>query len=314
MPAWHSRAVENVTEPRDGSQGGRVLVTGATGRIGGAVVERLTGSGIAVRALTRQHPDAVTLPAGVDIVRGDLTDPGSLDDALRDVDVVFLVWTAAPGAAPAAIERIAASSRRIVLLSSPHRTPHPFFQQPNPGAALHAELERLVAESRAEITVVRPGMFSSNSIFWWAPSIRGDGLVRWPYALAQTAPVADGDVAAVVAATLLDDGHAGGDYVLTGPQSLTQADQVAIIGEVVGRRAVMQELSPEAFRRATAGTWPPFVVEMLLDAWSVAVDRPAYVSTDVADVLGRPAQPFRAWVGDHIDAFTDGHAVGRAGI
>jgi uncharacterized protein YbjT (DUF2867 family) len=79
-------------------------------------------------------------------------------------------------------------------------------------------------------------MFASNTLFWWAPAIRADGVVRWPYGAAETAPVDDRDVAAVAARTLYEDGHAGGDYVLTGPESLSQAEQVSIIGDVVGRR------------------------------------------------------------------------------
>ena len=85
-------------------------------------------------------------------------------------------------------------------------------------------------------TILRPGVFASNSLFWWATAIRDDGVVRWPYGAAETAPVDDRDVAAVAARTLYQDGHAGGDYVLTGPESLSQAEQVSIIGDVLGRQ------------------------------------------------------------------------------
>ena len=74
-------------------------------------------------------------------------------------------------------------------------------------------------------------MLASNALFWWATAIRADGVVRWPYGAAETAPVDDRDVAAVAARTLSQDGHAGGDYVLTGPESLSQAEQVSIIGD-----------------------------------------------------------------------------------
>jgi uncharacterized protein YbjT (DUF2867 family) len=143
--------------------------------------------------------------------------PESLDAVLRDVDAVFLVWTVPPASAPAVVERLAAHPRRVVFLSSPHQTPHPFFQQPNPMAALHADIERLIAAAGLESTIIRPGMFASNTLFWWAPAIRADGVVRWPYGAAETAPVDDRDVAAVAARTLYEEGHAGGGYVLTGP-------------------------------------------------------------------------------------------------
>jgi uncharacterized protein YbjT (DUF2867 family) len=101
----------------------RVLVTGATGRVGRAVVGLLTAAGVPVRALTRR-PEAAELPANVEIVTGDLTVPESLDAALRDVGAVFLVWTVPPASAPAVVERLAACARRVVFLSSPHQTPH----------------------------------------------------------------------------------------------------------------------------------------------------------------------------------------------
>jgi uncharacterized protein YbjT (DUF2867 family) len=286
----------------------RVLVTGATGRVGRAVVGSLTAAGVPVRALTRR-PEAAALPANVEVVAGDLTVPESLDAALRDVDAVFLVWTVPPASAPAVVERLAARTRRVVFLSSPHQTPHPFFQQPNPMAVLHADIERLIAAAGLESTIIRPGMFASNTLFWWAPAIRADGVVRWPYGAAETAPVDDRDVAAVAARTLYEDGHAGGDYVLTGPESLSQAEQVSIIGDVVGRRIRFEELSPEEFRGETAGTWPRPVVDMLLDAWAATMGRPAYVTTTVPDILGS-ARPFRQWAADHATAFTDGGGLG----
>ena len=138
---------------------------------------------------------------------------------------------------------------------------------------------------------------------------RLDGVVRWPYGAAETAPVDDRDVAAVAARTLYEDGHAGGDYVLTGPESLSQAEQVSIIGDVVGRRIRFEELSPEQFRSETAGTWPRPVVDMLLDAWAATMGRPAYVTTTVPDILGS-ARPFRQWAADYAPAFTDGGGLG----
>jgi len=285
-----------------------VLVTGATGRVGRMVVDLLADAGLPVRALTRR-PEEAALPAGVEVVTGDLTVPESLDAALRGVDAVFLVWTVPPATAPAVVERLATYARRVVFLSAPHRTPHPFFQQPNPMAGLYAEIERLIAGSGLESTIIRPGMFASNALLWWAPAIRGDGVVRWPYGAAETAPVDDRDVAAVAARTLYEDGHAGGDYVLTGPESLSQTEQVRIIGDVLGRPIQFVELSPDEFRRATEGSWPRPAVDMLLAAWGATMGRPALVTSTVSDVLGSPARSFRQWATDHADAFRAGPSL-----
>ncbi|MFE6286577.1 NAD(P)H-binding protein [Streptomyces sp. NPDC057877] len=283
-----------------------VLVTGATGRIGRAVIGQLLDAGVPVRALVRRPEAAVTLPAGVEVRTGDLTVPESLDPALKGAGAVFLVWTAPPRTAKAVVERLAAHVRRVVLLSSPHQTPHPFFQQPNPLAALHADIERHIAATGLESTIIRPGMFASNALAWWAPAIRAGDAVRWPCLTAESAPVDDRDVAAVAARTLLHDGHAGGDYVLTGPAALTQAAQVDVIGDVLGRRITLEEMTPEEFRSLWEGTAPRSVADMLLAAWSAAAGRRAYVTTAVADVLGTAPRTFRQWAVDHATAFTEG--------
>jgi uncharacterized protein YbjT (DUF2867 family) len=221
----------------------------------------------------------------------------------QGVGAVFLVWTAPPTTALAVVERLATYARRVVFLSSPHQTPHPFFQQPNPMAVLHADIERLIAATGLQSTIIRPGMLASSALFWWAAAIRAGGAVRWPYGAAETAPVDDRDVAAVAARTLYVDGHAGGDYVLTGPESLSQAEQVSIIGDVVGRWIELEELSPDDFRRETAGSWPRLVVDMLLDAWGATMGRPAFITSTVFDILGSAPRSFRQWVADNATAF-----------
>jgi len=283
-----------------------ILVTGATGRVGRLVVDELLRAGAAVRALTRQ-PERAALPDGVDVVAGDFTTPASLEPALDSVAAVFLVWTAPLATASAVISRLATHSsarpRRVVYLSAPFRTPHPFFQQPNPMRELHAEVERLLATSGLGVTVIRPGMFASNALHWWAPQIRQGDVVRWPYAAAETAPVDERDIAAVAARALLESHFAGSDYVLTGPESLSQAAQVHTIGDVIGRKLHFDELSPDEFRREAASTSPPAVADMLLAAWRAALGHRAFVTSAVQEILSAPARSFRIWVDDHVASF-----------
>jgi len=288
-----------------------VLVTGATGRVGRLVVDELLGAGVPVRALTRRPAEA-GLPAEVDVIEGDLTVPESLDAGLQGVGAVFLVWTAPFNTAPAVVGRLATRTRRVVFLSAPFRTPHPFFQQPNPMARLYADIEQLITDSSLESTFIRPGMFASNALFWWAPAIRDGDVIRWPYGAAETAPIDERDVGAVAARALYEDGHAGGDYVLTGSESLSQAEQVSIIGDVIGRPTRFEELTPDEFRRETAETWPPAAVDMLLAAWGATMGRPAYMTSTVFDVVGSPPRTFRQWVADHAAAFLPGRALDEA--
>jgi uncharacterized protein YbjT (DUF2867 family) len=278
----------------------RILVTGATGRVGRQVVSQLLATDARVRALTR-NPDAADLPPGVEVVCGDLTVPETLGRCLDGVDVVFLVWTAPAGAAPAAVDRMAKHARRIVFLSAPHRTPHPFFQQPNPLRTQLAEIERLIEASGLRWTFLRPGMFAANSLSWWAPQIRAGNVVRWPYAAAPTAPIHERDIATVAVRALLEAGHDGAEYVLTGPQSLSQLEQVTTIGDVIGRSLRFEEIAPEEWRREMLA--PVAVVNMLLDAWTAAIGQPALVTSTVAEITGSPARTFGDWVTDHAEEF-----------
>jgi len=280
----------------------RILVTGATGNIGREVVTQLQATACRIRAVSRS-PQSATLPRDVEVVRGDLSAPETLDECLQGVDAVFLVWVAPLAAAPAAVERIASRAGRIVLLTSPHRTAHPFFQQPNALRAVHAGVEQLVETSGVRWTFLRPGAFALNCVNWWAPQIIKGDVVRWFHANAATAPIHERDIAAVAVRALCEDGHDGKQYVLTGPASLTQREQVRTIGDVIGRRLSFDELSPESARREMATMMPGSIADMLLSAYGAAVDRPAFVTDTVADVTGTPARSFQRWAVDHAADF-----------
>jgi uncharacterized protein YbjT (DUF2867 family) len=241
----------------------------------------------------------------VEVVRGDLTLPETLDGCLDGVDAVFLVWTAPAAAVAPALERIAKDARRIVFLSAPLKTAHPFFQQPNPARALGAQVERMIEDSGVPWTFLRPGIFAANALRWWAPQIRaGRNVVRWPYSSTATAPIDERDIAAVAVRGLFDEGHAGGEYVLTGPESLSQSEQIAIIGDAIGRPLRLEEIPPADARSDLLAPIPSAaVVNMLLGAWAAAIGQPALVTSTVAEITGRPAQTFRDWATHHAARF-----------
>lgn len=285
----------------------RILIVGATSSVGRQVVAQLPAAGVEVRALVR-NPHSAGLPPRVEVVCGDLTLPRTLDEAgcMDGIDTVFLVWTAPPATAAPALERILKDARRIVFLSAPYKTAHPFFQgaQPNPVTALHREIERLIENSGRKWTFLRPGMFAANALRWWAPQIRaGDNSIRWPYAAAPTAPIHESDIAAVAVRCLCEEGHGGAEYVLTGPHSLTQCEQLSIIGEVIGRPLCMEEISPDDARRERLAGMPACIVNMLLDAWGAAIGQPALVTSTVAEISGTPARTFHDWAIDHAAEF-----------
>ncbi|HLK46764.1 MAG TPA: NAD(P)H-binding protein [Bryobacteraceae bacterium] len=280
----------------------RILVIGATGTVGREVVSQLAEAGASIRALVR-NPDAARLPPMVELTRGDLTVPETLDAALDGIDAVFLVWVAPAATIGPVLERIARRARRIVFLSAPLKTAHPLFRQPNALRELHAEVERQIEASGVHWTFLRPGMFAANALRWWAPQIRVGALVRWPYLSAPTAPVDERDIAAVGVRALREDGHAGAEYVLTGPQSLTQFEQISTIGQAIGRPLRIEEMSPEQARCESLAGMPPFIAHMLLDAWAAALGQPALVTSTVAEITGKPARHFDEWTAHHAPKF-----------
>jgi len=280
----------------------RVLVIGATGNVGRQVVSQLVSIGAQVRALTR-NPETAGLPSQVEMMRGDLTVPETLDACLNGIDTVFLVWVAPSTTAVAVLERIAKYAVRIVFLSAPLKTAHPFFQQPNPMRELTEQIERLIETSGLQWTFLRPGIFAANALRWWAPQIRTGDRVRWPYLAVPTAPIDERDIAHVAVRALCEDGHAGAEYVLTGPQSLSQFEQLRTIGRVIGRSLRIEEMSPDEARREWLPFMPVFVVNMLLDSWAAAIGQPALVTSMVTEITGAPARTFLEWATDHAGEF-----------
>ncbi len=102
---------------------------------------------------------------------------------------------------------------------------------------------------------------------------------------------------------LTGDGHGVAKYILTGPQSLTQVEQVHIIGEVIGRTLRYEEISREVARQQMLTYWPPALVDGALDAWARMVTEPELVSSTVGEVTGAPARTFREWAIDHAGDF-----------
>ena len=280
----------------------RILVIGGTGTVGRQVVSGLAATGAQVRALAR-NPGAVRLPPQVEAVQGDLTLPETLDRPLSGVDKVFLVWTAPPTTVAPALERIAKHARRIVFLSAPIKTAHPLFQQPNSLRAMFQQIEWLIETSGLEWTFLRPGMFAANALSWWAQQIRAGDVVRWPHLAAPTAPIDERDIAAVAVRALCENGHAGAEYVLTGPQSLSQFEQVSTIGGVIGRSLRIEEISPDEARRELLRIGPMPAVNMLVDAWAAAIGHPAHVTSSVAEITGAPPHTFLDWATDNAAEF-----------
>jgi uncharacterized protein YbjT (DUF2867 family) len=277
-----------------------ILVTGATGNVGREVVHLLTAAGHAVAAVTRD-PEAAALPGGARVVRGDASRPQSLASAFEGVESVLLAPRAV-GQATAELLALAAHHgvKRAVLLSSVTVEYGGGYQH---FAEEFRVAEELVKGSGLGWTVLRCADFAANSLAW-APRIRTQGVVRGAYGDAATAAVHERDIAEVAVRALLDGAQEGRTYALTGPQSLTQREKVALLGEVVGERFEFIESPPEQVRQAMlAQGLPPDVPERLLGYLAGCLEQPGPATADVEELLGRPALGFRQWAADHAAAF-----------
>lgn len=272
-----------------------ILITGATGNVGRHVVAQLLEQGLAVRALTR-NPEKAQLPAGAEVVAGDLMDPAAVERALKGVSAAFLF--AVPGSAQGFVAAARATGlQRIVFLSS-GAVVDGVERQADLIAEMHAEIERAIEASGLEWTFLRPSIFAANAV-QWAWSIRASGSVSLPYPGSTGAPIDEADIAAVAVQALTTDRWVGRKLMLTGPESLSQADQLAILGDVLGRPISVVALDPVVAREQMERHVPVPIVAALFKIWADAVGVTALVTGVVAEVTGRPARTFREWASDH---------------
>lgn len=286
-----------------------VAVTGATGRVGGQVVAQLTRvEGIQVRALSR-HPAAASAALGplAKVVGADLTAPHTLATALDGVDAVFLVFptVTADAAARGVVAELTGSGRRVVYLSA-HGVPHePDHRAEADGTILssHAHLEGLIAASAAEYTFLRASGFAANTLAW-APQIRRSDVVRWFAPRAKRALVHEADLAAVGVRALIEPGHDRMAYHLSGPEQLTQVEQLAAIGDALSRSLHFEAIDPTDVATELFPGMPASVVESIIAGHADMETHPEPVTDTAARLTGQPARPFAQWARDHVDDFT----------
>ncbi|ONI86858.1 hypothetical protein ALI22I_24020 [Saccharothrix sp. ALI-22-I] len=272
-----------------------ILVTGATGTVGRCVVRRLLDAGRSVRALTRD-PAAARLPAGVEVVTGDFTDPSSLAPALRGVERVHLVSMEGDG--PAIVDVLVQSGvRRLTHLG--HNDPS--RPDDDPLESWHRVFHRAIESSGMEWTHLFPAEFMANTREW-APSIRAGSEVRAPFGDWNSTMVHEDDIAAVIVKALLEDGHAGRTYQPSGPEPVRRRDAVRMIGEAIGRDVEFVELTPEQARDLWRDIYPPDVIGWFLEMGRYP-DGNNWVSPDIEQVLGRPGLKFKQWAHDHAADF-----------
>jgi uncharacterized protein YbjT (DUF2867 family) len=274
-----------------------ILVTGATGNVGAEVVRALAAADQDVRALTRSDSSSA-LPPDVEAVAGDLNRPESLSAALAGVRGVFLL----PGYADmegilAEIAR--AGVERVVLLSGSSAQSG---DTSNAVTAYMIRSEDAVRASGVSFTILRPFGFMSNALRWRDQLNAGD-VVREPFANARVAVVDPHDIAAVAARALLDTGHEGRSYLVSGPQALLPAERVRILGAALGRDLHLEAQSDDEARTQMTAQMPVEYVDAFFDFYVDGALDESQVQPTVQEVLGRDPRTFEQWAAAHTDAF-----------
>ena len=274
-----------------------ILVTGATGNAGSAVIRALVGAGERVRAVVRDA-DRASLPAGVEPVVADLNEPVTLAPHLRGVTAAFLL--SGYGGLEETLENMRrAGVQRVVLLSS---SAAPAGDETNAVARYHILSERAVRQSGLPWTFLQPNTFMTNT-YQWLPQLRQGDVIRAPFPEVRVATIDPDDIGAVAAVALTSDAGEGHAYRLSGPESLSPADRVAILAEVLGRDLRFEGQTNEQARAEMSAAMPAEYVDAFVRFFVDGdLDESAVLPT-VHEVTGRAPRSFEAWARAHADAF-----------
>ena len=284
-----------------------ILVTGATGNVGGAVIASLTAMGANIRALVRDESKAQGLrDAGVEVVMGDLDKPETLDAAFSEVDRVFLVTAPNPAQVTQASNGIAAAKRAgnplIVRLSAGAFNTAP--DSPPRVTRQHAEIDAELKASGLPYTILRPHNFMQNTLMA-AQTVASDGAVYVPWKEGKAGMIDVRDIADVAAKVLTEAGHEGKTYGLTGPASISFHDVAAGLSKALGKEVKYVDVPLEAAREAIVGMGLSEWIADALNEYSKAFSEGLgdFTTNDVEEITGHPARSYETFARDFAQAF-----------
>lgn len=278
----------------------KILVTGATGKVGRELVQRLLADGVEVKAGTRRPDVAAQLfGSGAEVVELDYDVTATWDEAVQWADRVFLV---PPPFDARSDERLVpfldwavqSGARHLVLLSA-------MAIEARERLALR-RIEQRVERTGVDWTFLRPNIYMQNFARGFvARSIREEGVIRLPVNDAPVSFVDGRDVAAVAARVLEDDRHFGRAYTLTGPEPLDHAEVARRISEVTGRGVRYEPISEDTMRDTLASEgWPSEQADTFASLMAaIREGRRSDVTGDIEAVTGRAPTPFTEFAREH---------------
>jgi uncharacterized protein YbjT (DUF2867 family) len=287
----------------------RILVLGATGRLGPHVVRALLAHGAHVRAVSRDPERARTvLPAGAELVTTDITDGAdtTLDRELEAADAALLLTPHGPEMAAvqnAVIDRAVKADTRLVKVSGTSAGIGPS----GPDACRqHHDSERYLADSGLAWSVIRPNGFMQTLIAAMARTTREKGIIANPLGSAGISLVDCADVGRAAAAVLTDPTKDGRHWVLTGSSAPTYAEIAEVIRTKTGADPTVVEVTPEqaghAARAGGATEWESHHLTEMLAMFRTGASE--YVTDDLAELTGTTPRSVTDFIRGHRDLFT----------
>lgn len=284
-----------------------ILVTGATGLNGTALVRKLSAKGVPLRALVRNAAKAAEIAAlpNVEIAIADMAKPETLPAALAGVDRAMLNSSADPAMVEVQSNFIAAAAkagvRHVVKLSGIM----PDLDSPFRFARMHGEIEKRLEASGMAFTHLRAGEFMP-SYFRQVPMILAKGALFLPMENQRIASIDIGDLAEIAALVLTNPGHGGKIYPLTGPEALTMTEVAERLSAATGKTIKYINVPPEDVKKAQlAAGVPPYIADALAElfaerrkgkesqVWPVAQTLLGRRPTSFAEFAARNAAIFR---------------------
>lgn len=278
--------------------GKKVLVTGATGKIGSLLVPKLKAAGADVRALVRStEKGKAAKDEGAEIVLGDFDQPDTLKAAMQGVDTLVLITPPGPEAdkqSQACIQTAKdAGVKNVVRISAII----PDERRPTDNTRQHAETDEMLKASGLSFTILRPHAFMQN-IFASSGSIAQDGKLYWGMGDGKMGMIDVRDIADVAAKVVMEEGHDGAIYSLTGPESISFHDVARELSEALEREILYLPIAPEAvesnMKQMGAGDWMSKAMKDYSEAYASGWGD--FVTEDVEKVLGRKPRSIREFI------------------
>jgi uncharacterized protein YbjT (DUF2867 family) len=313
---WHVSSGserDRVTAPQERGKvmadNGKILVTGATGNVGGTVLNHLGTTDVDLRALTRDESKAQSLrDRGVEAVVGNFLEPETLAPALEGVSTVFLLTPISPGQVPQASNVIKAAKAsdndpRIVRLSV-HQASH---EAPSRNSRQHAEIEDELTSSGLPYTLLRPQSFMQNTLIA-APTVAAQGKIYQPFKDGKLGMIDVRDIGEVAAKALTEQGHEGKVYTLTGPAAISLHDVAEALSDVLGKEVSYVNISLEKAKGVMLDRgFPAWRADVLIEyAKAHSEGYSDFTTEDVERLTGRPATSYRKFASDFQQMFGGG--------